>query len=142
MTRRPPRSTRTDTLFPYTTLFRSHHRLRGAAGADRAGAGPARQLHQWRVVGQAHRRVMGDDFSAGAGSVAAASLAVVRDASGGPGDVRGAVAGLAEAAAALPGTRSVRAAVRRLPLRGGIRGGTRHAVDRESAVGGTAVSGR
>src|SRR3546814_13632516 len=22
---RPPRSTRTDTLFPYTTLFRSHH---------------------------------------------------------------------------------------------------------------------
>src|SRR3546814_5643018 len=30
--RRPPRSTRTDTLFPYTTLFRSprriHHRLR------------------------------------------------------------------------------------------------------------------
>src|SRR3546814_2867968 len=24
MTRRPPRSTRTDTLFPYTTLFRSH----------------------------------------------------------------------------------------------------------------------
>src|SRR3546814_16751896 len=26
MLRRPPRSTRTDTLFPYTTLFRSHHR--------------------------------------------------------------------------------------------------------------------
>src|SRR3546814_8231260 len=25
MRRRPPRSTRTDTLFPYTTLFRSHH---------------------------------------------------------------------------------------------------------------------
>src|SRR3546814_18335830 len=24
MLRRPPRSTRTDTLFPYTTLFRSH----------------------------------------------------------------------------------------------------------------------
>src|SRR3546814_6980001 len=37
MIRRPPRSTRTDTLFPYTTLFRSiihmpsdrHHNLRG-----------------------------------------------------------------------------------------------------------------
>src|SRR3546814_10569127 len=28
MIRRPPRSTRTDTLFPYTTLFRSEHRLR------------------------------------------------------------------------------------------------------------------
>src|SRR3546814_13808781 len=26
MIRRPPRSTRTDTLFPYTTLFRSDHR--------------------------------------------------------------------------------------------------------------------
>src|SRR3546814_17508154 len=25
MIRRPPRSTRTDTLFPYTTLFRSYH---------------------------------------------------------------------------------------------------------------------
>src|SRR3546814_14184605 len=31
MTRRPPRPTRTDTLFPYTTLFRSHlpHSLAG-----------------------------------------------------------------------------------------------------------------
>src|SRR3546814_10690367 len=28
MIRRPPRSTRTDTLFPYTTLFRSHQRRR------------------------------------------------------------------------------------------------------------------
>src|SRR3546814_12365174 len=27
MLRRPPRSTRTDTLFPYTTLFRSRRRL-------------------------------------------------------------------------------------------------------------------
>src|SRR3546814_20814504 len=27
MIRRPPRSTRTDTLFPYTTLFRSHPRI-------------------------------------------------------------------------------------------------------------------
>src|SRR3546814_5427978 len=42
MIRRPPRSTRTDTLFPYTTLFRSQsvrpgrqghlHRRRGAGG--------------------------------------------------------------------------------------------------------------
>src|SRR3546814_3451865 len=28
MIRRPPRSTRTDTLFPYTTLFRSRYRTR------------------------------------------------------------------------------------------------------------------
>src|SRR3546814_13576880 len=31
MIRRPPRSTRTDTLFPYTTLFRSVFLERGAA---------------------------------------------------------------------------------------------------------------
>src|SRR3546814_14690239 len=41
MIRRPPRSTRTDTLFPYTTLFRSagadHGRLAdgGSGGQDR-----------------------------------------------------------------------------------------------------------
>src|SRR3546814_8527559 len=29
MIRRPPRSTRTDTLFPYTTLFRSHRHVGG-----------------------------------------------------------------------------------------------------------------
>src|SRR3546814_17070844 len=29
MIRRPPRSTRTDTLFPYTTLFRSPYQLSG-----------------------------------------------------------------------------------------------------------------
>src|SRR3546814_10180613 len=34
MIRRPPRSTRTDTLLPYTTLFRSG---RAAAGAGRGG---------------------------------------------------------------------------------------------------------
>src|SRR3546814_16021870 len=32
MIRRPPRSTRTDTLFPYTTLFRSSRRLRSDRG--------------------------------------------------------------------------------------------------------------
>src|SRR3546814_12366722 len=38
---RPPRSTRTDTLFPYTTLFRSHldHGVR-VAGRHRAEAQP------------------------------------------------------------------------------------------------------
>src|SRR3546814_13441201 len=43
MIRRPPRSTRTDTRFPYTTLFRSHptsHRLLSSGGrvGERAGA--------------------------------------------------------------------------------------------------------
>src|SRR3546814_6543599 len=32
MIRRPPRSTRTDTLFPYTTLFRSEGQLRYRSG--------------------------------------------------------------------------------------------------------------
>src|SRR3546814_12740430 len=39
MIRRPPRSTRTDTLFPYTTLFRSHA---GDAGEGLAPRQPAR----------------------------------------------------------------------------------------------------
>src|SRR3546814_9724067 len=34
MIRRPPRSTRTDTLFPYTTLFRSSRNERSAPAAS------------------------------------------------------------------------------------------------------------
>src|SRR3546814_3268678 len=37
MIRRPPRSTRSDTLFPYTTLFRSHY-----------AADPAGPIRDWR----------------------------------------------------------------------------------------------
>src|SRR3546814_8128046 len=67
MIRRPPRSTRTDTLFPYTTLVRSPHRQehalddrvegdqRGAerqhlswAGARECGRGERAQLHPVR----------------------------------------------------------------------------------------------
>src|SRR3546814_2053101 len=39
MLRRPPRSTRTDTLFPYTTLFRSPGDRPGEATFDRRGRG-------------------------------------------------------------------------------------------------------
>src|SRR3546814_19684699 len=39
MIRRPPRSTRTDTLFPYTTLFRSPPPLGAQAGTELAGGG-------------------------------------------------------------------------------------------------------
>src|SRR3546814_20330612 len=45
MIRRPPRSTRTDTLFPYTTLFRSIWLLRSDGRADlprEAGGSPHR----------------------------------------------------------------------------------------------------
>src|SRR3546814_8970097 len=41
MIRRPPRSTRTDTLFPYTTLFRSGGRAGAHAAVDGRGAGRA-----------------------------------------------------------------------------------------------------
>src|SRR3546814_2119093 len=49
MIRRPPRSTRTDTLFPYTTLFRSHrsiHRLRSPSKQPlcRASHGPSPKI--------------------------------------------------------------------------------------------------
>src|SRR3546814_13377399 len=50
MIRRPPRSTRTDTLFPYATLFGSadagvhaRHRQLDAAPIDALGAGELRQ---------------------------------------------------------------------------------------------------
>src|SRR3546814_8155673 len=57
MIRRPPRSTRTDPLFPYPTLFRSGHRARGAgqprrghavlrAGGQEGGAGGGQHLRQ------------------------------------------------------------------------------------------------
>src|SRR3546814_12608250 len=59
MIRRPPRSTRTDTLFPYTTLFRSPYRraarraggrpLRGCLGA--AASGAAGWSHRRRRMG-------------------------------------------------------------------------------------------
>src|SRR3546814_2934716 len=39
MIRRPPRSTRIDTLFPYTTLFRSRDRLGKAATITEASLG-------------------------------------------------------------------------------------------------------
>src|SRR3546814_1475977 len=55
MMRRPPRSTRTDTLFPYTTLFRSHigrdFQLR-IAGVDRL-------VHRLHDIGPERRGVAG-----------------------------------------------------------------------------------
>src|SRR3546814_16462703 len=48
MLRRPPKSTRTDTLFPYTTLFRSQRRACAAAaqrGRKQAGQDGDRTTH-------------------------------------------------------------------------------------------------
>src|SRR3546814_3083306 len=57
MIRRPPRSTRTDTLFPYTTRFRSHARQRrdGRDWCER-GCVPVRQCvergQHWHADGR------------------------------------------------------------------------------------------
>src|SRR3546814_14006012 len=58
MIRRPPRSTRTDTLFPYTTLFRSSRRARGADPRTHAGhlADGGRAHHGRRHMVDALRR--------------------------------------------------------------------------------------
>src|SRR3546814_16253261 len=50
MIRRPPRSTRTDTLFPYTTLFRSHQVVLGAAGNDAVAAVDDHLRHRLGVL--------------------------------------------------------------------------------------------
>src|SRR3546814_3595877 len=58
MIRRPPRSTRTDTLFPYTTLFRSHCQavaasFRWQVEVDDFGQLPFQQRHEHFVQGYA-----------------------------------------------------------------------------------------
>src|SRR3546814_15149620 len=69
MIRRPPRSTRTDTLFPYTTLFRSGRADGG--GDDRRGngdAGPERQRHAPSVAASGEYQYEPADRAAGAGA--------------------------------------------------------------------------
>src|SRR3546814_6179663 len=57
MIRRPPRSTRTDTLFPYTTLFRSQQILEVAREhADRLFFGALTHFHH-QVHRQAERQL-------------------------------------------------------------------------------------
>src|SRR3546814_2701652 len=67
MIRRPPRSTRTDTLFPYTTLFRSGSAEKGKTGCRlQAGSGwrymPGRSKGRHRIAEQVecrHRKGQG-----------------------------------------------------------------------------------
>src|SRR3546814_20453317 len=57
MIRRPPRSTRTDTLFPYTTLFRSPAAMTSFVGQEAqmkaflAASASARMHHGWILAG-------------------------------------------------------------------------------------------
>src|SRR3546814_8798683 len=70
MIRRPPRSTRTDTLFPYTTLFRSVPRRQAARRRHALGERrhPARRLQRilrrdqppYPVESEAPQRFLGD----------------------------------------------------------------------------------
>src|SRR3546814_10413342 len=55
--RRPPRSTRTDTLFPYTTLFRS---LLRRVEEGRKGAADVAKAHRL-AVGERHDDAIGAD---------------------------------------------------------------------------------
>src|SRR3546814_13705141 len=56
MYRRPPRSTRTDTLFPYTTLFRS----RGLVDSGTARAFDAGHLHSKANAEERHLLLAGE----------------------------------------------------------------------------------
>src|SRR3546814_5437094 len=67
MIRRPPRSTRTDTLFPYTTLFRSIEKRPLAVGRAHRRAGQPgqslRHIAKLRIMGGERvggRRILGE----------------------------------------------------------------------------------
>src|SRR3546814_5985489 len=57
MIRRPPRSTRTDTLFPYTTLFRSTRAIEQFITLQQEGVSPERALESVEVEPAAARFV-------------------------------------------------------------------------------------
>src|SRR3546814_212811 len=66
MLRRPPRSTRTDTLFPYTTLFRSRPRRPVPAAVGRRR--PVRSARTTRYDARTQRRADRHDADRGRGS--------------------------------------------------------------------------
>src|SRR3546814_7249593 len=64
MIRRPPRSTRTDTLFPYTTLFRSQPEVRQVAADDLGQRGGDEQQQGFHsVLSDRGNLAMPDDLS-------------------------------------------------------------------------------
>src|SRR3546814_15848238 len=90
MIRRTPRSTRNDTLFPYTTLFRSERnsgqgalpaaagrlqdpeagRLRGGTAEDRVRKGPARRIDTGDMMTTLDPSVLELDYAAEADRIA------------------------------------------------------------------------
>src|SRR3546814_8743979 len=75
MIRRPPRSTRTDTLFPYTTLFRSDQ---AQFQADRPAAPADRRLGQFRArdAGEKRRHPRSEEHTSELQSLMRTSYAV------------------------------------------------------------------
>src|SRR3546814_5668185 len=78
MIRRPPRSTRTDTLFPYTTLFRSRSargRLHLCRRPYRVGAGGERRVRH-ALAGRRPGRVRSEEHTSELQSLMRISYAV------------------------------------------------------------------
>src|SRR3546814_14656651 len=76
MIRRPPRSTRTDTLFPYTTLFRSQVRARDALGLRSAARRGTQRHHPGRPGFGHHDRVRSEEHTSELQSLMRSSYAV------------------------------------------------------------------
>src|SRR3546814_1749386 len=83
MIRRPPRSTRTDTLFPYTTLFRSTLAKANGAKWDAArkswyapeGADPEK-LARWKIDNQPRQQERSEEHTSELQSLMRISYAV------------------------------------------------------------------
>src|SRR3546814_3703917 len=76
MIRRPPRSTRTDTLFPYTTLFRSLHAQRLHEVLHPIGGEDAHQAVFQRQIETARTRVRSEEHTSELQSLMRISYAV------------------------------------------------------------------
>src|SRR3546814_3482223 len=82
MRRRPPRSTRTDTLFPYTTLFRSgvvrsgDEESRNGVGAEDAARRGQVQRHAFRRAGTAAVKIRSEEHTSELQSLMRISYAV------------------------------------------------------------------
>src|SRR5881396_4450487 len=129
MIRRPPRSTRYETLFPYTTLFRSGG---GAArGAAAGGAGAA--------MGPENRGMAGVRGGAGAGVGGAGGAGGAGGGAGGRGATAGPLpadtAAVAAATDAFTGNTLLHTAQRaRTPPAGTLAGSTRYTVSHDGQV--------
>src|SRR3546814_21007166 len=73
MSRRPPKSTRTDTLFPYTTLFRSLGQIAGDVSGRTVDLGRVLPRKRAAAMGGSAAIGIDDDLAAGQARVAVRS---------------------------------------------------------------------